>query len=157
MGRVRIADLATDLRRGIDYIGVTVCFVVHDGKGNILLQKRSQECRDEKGRWDIGGGALEFGEKLEDAVRREVKEEYAADIASVRFIDAYEALRDNDGQDTHWMAFIHAVEVDPKDITINEPHKVDEIGWFTSDTLPTPLHSQFFQSFERAKKLGIIV
>ena len=64
-----------DIKRGVDYIGVTVNFIIHDGKGNVLLQKRSQNCRDEQGRWDIGGGALEFGEKLEDAVRREVKED----------------------------------------------------------------------------------
>lgn len=50
------------MRQGFDYIGVTTVFYCHDGKGNLLLHKRSQTCRDEKGRWDCGGGALKFGE-----------------------------------------------------------------------------------------------
>ncbi len=38
-----------DLKRGVDYIGVTVPFVIPDGKGKVLLQKRSQNCRDGAG------------------------------------------------------------------------------------------------------------
>lgn len=53
----KVAEEKVDRLRGINHIGVTVCFVIHDGRGNVLLQKRSQRCRDEKGRWDIGGGA----------------------------------------------------------------------------------------------------
>lgn len=156
MNKVTVADEATDFKRGVDFIGVTVCFIVHDGNGKILLQKRSQQCRDEQGNWDIGGGALEFGERLEDGVRREIYEEYNAEPLEISFIGSYEALRDNGGTPTHWMAFIHAVRVEPQAITIGEPHKVDEIGWFTSDSLPNPLHSQFHRSFDLAKELGIV-
>jgi len=74
----KVASDATDLKRGIDHIGVTVNFFIHDGDGNVLLQKRSKNCRDEQGKWDIGGGAVEFGEELEEAVAREVKEELCA-------------------------------------------------------------------------------
>jgi len=145
MSKVVVADDLVDLRRGIDYIGVSANFVIHDGKGNVLLQKRSQNCRDEQGRWDIGGGALEFGEMLEDAVRREIKEELLADALEVKLIKSYEAHRENEGVPTHWMAFIHAVKVDPKKVGIGEPHKVDD-----------PLHSQFYKSFDIAKELGYI-
>lgn len=45
-----------DLRRGIDHVGVSASFVVHDGKGRVLLQKRGAGARDENGRRDVGGG-----------------------------------------------------------------------------------------------------
>lgn len=146
----------TDLRRGIDHIGVSASFVVHDGHGNVLLQKRGHKCRDEQGRWDIGGGAIEFGEALEDAVRREIKEELMADALEIEFLTVYDAHRTApDGKPSHWVAVIHAVKVDPQMIRIGEPHKIDELGWFTSDKLPAPLHSQFWKSYEVALQKGI--
>ena len=156
MNITSVAEEHTDIKRGVDYIGVTVNFIIHDGKGNVLLQKRSQNCRDEQGRWDIGGGALEFGEKLEDAVRREVKEELSTDAKEVTFIRSYEALRVNNGVPTHWMAFAYSVLVDPASISIGEPHKIDEIGWFTSKNLPTPLHSMLHNSLDHAIQMGLI-
>ncbi|HLZ14619.1 MAG TPA: NUDIX domain-containing protein [Candidatus Saccharimonadales bacterium] len=82
-----------DLRRGIDHIGVTVAAIVHDGHGRILLQKRGPKARDEQGNWDITGGALEFGESIEDAVRREVSEELCVEAFDVKFLTAYEVHR----------------------------------------------------------------
>ena len=145
-----------DLRRGIDFIGVTVPFVVHDGNGKFLLQKRSMNCRDEQGTWDIGGGAMEFGEEWDEAVRREVKEELNAKVKDIKFLETFNALRDNNGIQTHWIALAHTVEVDPSTVKINEPDKIDEIGWFNFDNLPKPLHSKMMISLENAKKAGII-
>lgn len=145
-----------DLKRGVDFIGVTVPFVVHDGKGNILLQKRSQNTRDEQGRWDVGGGSMEFGETFEEAVRREVREELCADAKKVTFLEVYNALRDNNGTQTHWIALVHCVQVDPAEVKIGEPKRIDEIGWFKIDKLPSPLHSMMQQSLLAAKRAGII-
>jgi len=145
-----------DARRGVDFIGVTVPFVVHDGKGNVLLQKRSQKCRDERGRWDVGGGSMEFGETFEEAVRREVFEELGAKPIKVEFLKAYNALRDNNGTPTHWVCLVHAVQVDPKKVKVSEPDYIDEIGWFTTEKLPKPLHSKMMIALKAADERGII-
>lgn len=145
-----------DLKRGVDFIGVTVCFVVHDGKGNILLQKRSKNTRDEQGRWDIGGGAVEFGETLEEAVMREVEEELCVKTKMIEFMRAFEAHRDNNGTPTHWIALSHAVQIDPEGVKIGEPDRIDEVGWFNSSNLPLPLHSMFEMSYSVAKERGIV-
>lgn len=50
------------MRPGIDFIGVSVSFFCHDDQDNFLLHKRGDQCRDEKGRWDFGGGRVEIGE-----------------------------------------------------------------------------------------------
>ena len=142
--------------RGVDYIGVTVTFVIHDGKGNFLLQKRSQNTRDEQGRWDVGGGALEFGEEWSEAVNREVKEEISAKPKQINFLKTFNALRQNNGVSTHWIALVHAVLVDPKKVKINEPHKIDQIDWFNLNNLPSPLHSKIMASLNAAKEAGFI-
>lgn len=153
---VKVASQKVDLKRGIDHIGVSVCFIVHDGKGHILLHKRGPKARDERGNWDIGGGAIEFGESLDEAVRREIKEEFSCQAQDIEFLTAYEAHREHDGQPTHWIALLHAVKVDPKKVKIGEPQKISEIGWFTSQNLPEPLHSQFWRSFPIGVKQGFV-
>ena len=145
-----------DLRRGVDFIGVTVPFVIYDGEKNILLQKRSKNCRDEQGRWDVGGGAMEFGEEWDEAVIREIQEELGVTPAEVKFLEAYNALRDNNGTPTHWIALVHAAKVNSKKVFINDTEKIDEIGWFNLNNLPSPLHSKMMKSLEAAQRAGII-
>jgi hypothetical protein len=75
----------------------------------------------------------------------------------VVFSHAYDAHRvHTDGSPTHWIALIHFVKVDPTTVKIGEPDKIAEIGWFTKDTLPKPLHSQFWKSFQTAYDKGIV-
>lgn len=118
--------------------------------------RRGLKARDEQGRWDICGGAVEFGESIDDAIRREVAEELCAKAQEIDFMKVYDAHREHDGMPTHWIALVHAVKVDPKDVKIGEPHKIDEIGWFTSENLPEPLHSQFHKSFDEAVRQGYV-
>lgn len=157
MNGVTIADDSIDLRRGIDYVGVTVTAIIHDGLGNILLMKRGPKARDEHGNWDICGGALEFGESIISAIRREVMEELCVEPLEIQYINTGDAHRINhEGKNTHWIWLLHGVLVDPKVVKIGEPHKIAEIGWFNSSNLPSPLHSQFHNALEGAKKAKII-
>ena len=150
-------DDTADLRRGIDHIGISASFVGHDGKGNVLLQKRGPKCRDEQGRWDVGGGAIEFGESIDEAVKREIAEELCCDTIAIDFLTVYDAHREHNDVKTHWVAIIHAVQVDPDKVKIGEPDKIEEFAWFTSNNLPTPLHSQFWKSYQVALDSGIAV
>jgi ADP-ribose pyrophosphatase YjhB (NUDIX family) len=153
---VKLASQKNDLRRGVDHIGVTVCFIVHNGKGNVLLQKRSKNTRDEQGNWDIGGGALEFGESIKDAVAREVFEELCDKPTKIEFLEVGEAHRHNGSEPTHWIWLLHAVKVDPSKVKIGEPERIDEIGWFNSENLPSPSHSQLLTAIKTGKSRGII-
>ena len=66
----------SELKKGVDFIGVTVVYFCHDGNGKFIMAKRSKNTRDEHGKWDIGGGGVEFGESVEKTLRKEIKEEY---------------------------------------------------------------------------------
>ncbi len=126
---------------GHDFTGVSTPFYCTDGHGRWLLHKRSQRCRDEQGTWDVGGGRLGFGQDFETSVLREVKEEYGCDGKILEALPPYSIVRAHDGRPTHWVAIPFIVLVNPKEVRNNEPEKIDELGWFELDQLPSPLHS----------------
>ncbi len=140
-------------KKGEDYIGVTVNFICHDGAGNFLFNKRSMNCRDEHGRWDPGGGGLEFGDTVEATLFKEIAEEYCTEVLGYEFLGYSDIHRENGGNKTHWIGLDFLVRVDRSKVQNGEPHKFTEIGWFTLDALPDPLHSQFPKFLEENKEL----
>ena len=144
------------MRQGIDYPAVSVVFACHDGKGNFLFSKRSSACRDEHGTWDPGTGELEFGSTIESTLRREIYEEYRTDVLRFEMLGYRDVHRDQGGVKTHWLALDFKVLVDRSQVCNGEPHKLEVIEWFTLDTLPSPMHSQWpkFLSLYREKLLA---
>ncbi len=129
--------------KGTDYVGVTTCFICHDGAGRIYMAQRSQNARDEKGTWEIGGGGLDFGVKALDNAIREIEEEYSSKPEEIKFLGYRDVFRNlSDGTPTHWLAIDFLARLEPTKTKINEPHKVDDAGWFKPTELPNPLHSQ---------------
>lgn len=132
------------MKKGIDYTGITVVFFCHDGKGNFVMNHRSDKCRDERDRWDIGGGGLEYGQEVLQAVRDEIKQEYRTDCLKIEHLGYRDVHRiDNDGIKTHWIALDFKVLVDSQKVGNGEPHKFKDVKWFTFDTFPQNCHSQF--------------
>lgn len=141
------------MKKGVDYPGITVCSFLHDGQGNVLLNKRSVNCRDEHGRWDICGGGVELGDTLEDTIRKEIKEEFGADALEIEPLGYREMHRlQEDGSKSHWIGLDFKVCIDPSQVVNNEPHKFDEVKWFAVSNLPNPMHSQFPIFFEKYKQ-----
>lgn len=126
---------------GVDYVAVSTPFYCINEYGELLMHKRSKNCRDEQGTWDTGSGQLEFGQTPEESVLREVKEEYGCTGEIVEELFPISVLRKNNGLDTHWLAIPFIINVKKEEVKINEPEKIDAIGWFTLDNLPQPLHS----------------
>jgi 8-oxo-dGTP diphosphatase len=141
------------MKKGIDYIGVTCVFYCHDGKGKLLLHQRSNKCKDEQGKWDCGGGSLEFGEEFEEGLRREIKEEYGTDVLDLTFVTVTNVLRHNrEHIPTHWIALLFAVKIDPAKVKIVDPEKMTRIGWFKPSEFPEPRHSMLMRHFNLVKK-----
>lgn len=130
------------MRFGIDFIGVGVVFYCHDGQGNVLMSKRGGDSKNEVGRWDIGGGKVEFGEAVEHALMREIKEEYMTDVVGKEFLGFRDVFVEYGGVPNHWVTFDFKVLVDKTKAGNGEPHKFDGVHWFKKDEFPSPMHSQ---------------
>lgn len=131
------------MKKGVDFTGVTTAFYCHDGEGNLLMHRRSQKCRDEQGKWDVGSGSLEFGLTPEENLKKEIKEEYCAEVKDFRLLGVRSIHRKlDDGTPTHWIAFEYLVLLDRNEVKNGEPESIDEIGWFKPGSLPSPMHSQ---------------
>ncbi len=132
------------MKKGVDHIGVAVICICHDGQGKYLIELRSDKCRDEHFTWSpVGSGAVDLGESLEDAARREVFEECGATALAVEPLGFREAVRMHNSTATHWVFFDYKVLVDPKEVRITEPDKCLEHRWCAINEIPEPLHSQF--------------
>ncbi len=140
------------IKKGLDFVGITIVFLCHDGQGNILLNKRSQNCRDEHGCWDPGAGALEHGHTVIQTLKKEIKEEYCTEIISKRFLGYSELHRSHQNQPTHWIALEFLVQVDRSKVKNGEPNKFEDLQWFTLDTFPKPLHSHFPKFLKKYSK-----
>lgn len=65
--------------------------------GCVLLVERGHEPLE--GYWSLPGGAVEVGERLEEAVRREVREETGLEVELVSMVEVFERImRDADGR-----------------------------------------------------------
>jgi 8-oxo-dGTP diphosphatase len=126
------------MSRGITYIGVSAGAMIFNEKGELFLAKRGKNTTNQQGCWETPGGSVNFGEKLSDAVKREVKEEYGVEIDLIEQFPAADELLKKEKQ--HWVATTFLAKIKngqtPK---IMEPHKCDAIGWFSLDNLPRPL------------------
>jgi 8-oxo-dGTP diphosphatase len=128
------------MKPGLDYIGVSTPFYCHDGQGNFLFHKRTNNCRDEKGRWDNGSGQLEQQLSISENVLKEVQEEYGCKGVIEEQLPPLDIFREEEGIKTHWLAIPFIIRVKREEIKNNEPDHISEIGWFKLDNLPQPLH-----------------
>ena len=141
------------MKRGVDYIGVAVGAMILNDKGEVLLCKRSKHAYNEKGCWEVPGGAVEFGEKLEDAIRREIREELGVEIELIEQFPAADHIIPSDKQ--HWVPTTYLARLKPGNIPkIMEPLKCDALDWFPLEHLPSPLSliTQYDVSYYKNRK-----
>ena len=88
-------------------LGVSA-LVWHEGR--VLLVRRGRPPL--KDLWSLPGGHVEFGESLEQAVCREVREETGLDIAVLRRIDVVEIIADAGAPSPHhYVLIVFAAEL----------------------------------------------
>ena len=125
------------MRRGVDYIGVGVGAVIVDAEGRFFLARRGPQAKNERGLWEFPGGAVEFGETLAQALRREMREEYGIEIAVGKLLDVADHILPDEGQ--HWVAPAFICTIVSGEPRIQERAKCTEIGWFVLQDVPDDL------------------
>lgn len=128
----------SNMHRGIDYIGVGVGAAIFNNDGRLFLTLRGKKAKNERGKWEIPGGGVEFGETLEDAIIREIKEEHKIDIKVIELLDVCSHIIPDEHQ--HWVSPTYICKITKGEPIILEPEKCDAIGWFTrEETVKLPL------------------
>ena len=140
------------MKQGVDFVGIFVSGICHDGEGNVLYMHRTEKARDEQNKWNIGaGGTLEVGETLETCLAREVKEETDADIKEKEYIGHREIFREKDGITSHWIGHYFKVLVDRTQVKIVEDLH-DSLLWQSFHEMPSPMISHYDQAYKLLKK-----
>lgn len=114
-------------------VGVGV-FILREN--NFLLMRRKGS--HGAGSWGLPGGSIEYGETLSQASQRECFEELGIEISAH---DLRVGPASNDiFEHKHFVGiFLSAHLTDDQIPIIMEPHKADDLDWFTFDSLPDPL------------------
>jgi ADP-ribose pyrophosphatase YjhB (NUDIX family) len=119
------------LTPGIDFVGVGVGgVIVRQSKILLLLRKKPPECNH----WTIPGGAIEFGEKVEDALLRELIEEIGVQTRIVAPLGLTDQILPLEG--THWVSLRFLVEIVAGEPENACPESHSRIAWFPLEALP---------------------
>lgn len=116
------------MKRGIDYIGVGVGAAIINNE-KLLITLRAKGAKNEAGKWEIPGGSVEFGETLEKALKREIKEELGIEIEVIELLDVCDHIIPEENQ--HWVSPTYVCRIKKGTPKILEPDKCEKIGWFT--------------------------
>jgi nucleoside triphosphatase len=95
----------------------TVGALIFDSEGHLLLI-RSHKWHD---KYVVPGGHIELGERIEEALTREVKEETGLDVYDVEFLCIQEFIYDdNFWERKHFIFFDYVCKTDSKNVTLND-------------------------------------
>jgi ADP-ribose pyrophosphatase YjhB (NUDIX family) len=72
---------------------------------------------------------------------RELREEYGCSGVVEEALPVNSFIRVHNGETRHWIIIPHIIRVNRDEAKLNEPESMDDIGWFSLDNLPVPLHS----------------
>ena len=104
----------------------TVGALIFNPEGKILLIKSHKW----RGKYVIPGGHIELGERMEDALKREIKEETGLDIYDIEFICFQEFIFDPIFyKKKHFIFFDFACKTDSTDVKLNK--EAEEYVWVT--------------------------
>jgi len=94
---------------------------VMNSKGELYLQKRSETKDIQPGKWDTSvGGHVDFGEEIEQALRREVREELGIVNFEPVFMFRYKFVSTQEAELVHSYYTVYEGEISPDPIEISE-------------------------------------
>jgi mutator protein MutT len=115
------------MKKGVDFIGVGTGAIVFNDKGEVFVAQRGPKARNEAGKWDFPGGSVEFGETCENAVVRELKEEFEIDIEVIELLEVVNHILPEEQQ--HWVSPSFIAKHIGGVPRITEPEKCIEFKW----------------------------
>jgi ADP-ribose pyrophosphatase YjhB (NUDIX family) len=108
---------------------IVVGALITNNKGEILLTTAEKW----NGQWVVQGGHLHYGESLEDAVRREIKEETNHDVTDINFVCITESILPGDYYQKKHMVMIDYSCKAPNTNQIKLNSELQEFKWVSPE------------------------
>ncbi|MBI5346912.1 MAG: NUDIX domain-containing protein [Chlamydiae bacterium] len=145
------------MKKGVDFIGVGAGALIFNNEGKVLIAQRGPKARNDVGKWHFPGGCVEFGETCEQAVVRELKEEFEIDIEVVEFLEMVDYILPEEKQ--HWISIFFVARHIGGVPKITEPEKCLGFKWLKfSEINPDELsrvnqanYCKFIEKYGKAK------
>ena len=140
------------LRKLVKILGAKGCVAgIIFKNSKILLEKRSKKIIVEKNKWCLPGGRINFEEKAEDAIKREIKEEIGLNVKKVKFLFYHDEILPN--LPSHSLVMVFLIEVSGK-LKLN--WEVSEAKWFSQKEIEKLdmafLHKEVIKRFFKGEK-----
>jgi len=103
---------------------------VFNSQGELYLQKRAMDKDIQPGKWDTSvGGHVDYGEEIEEALRREVREELAIKDFKPTFLNRYKFVSEREAEMVHSYYTIYDGDIlaDPTEISEGKFWDIKEI------------------------------
>lgn len=98
--------------------------------------------------WTFPGGSIKNGEKKEDAIKREVKEEVGINLSQVSFLGHFVSTKEYKKDNI----FVYCSKVESKDFK-KDDFEIEEVRWFNINNTPElPKNSRIMLNFYRNEK-----
>jgi 8-oxo-dGTP pyrophosphatase MutT (NUDIX family) len=128
---------------------VGAAVLITDEENRLLMLYRSDnKC------WGLPGGAVELGETIETALRREAREEIGLEPGSLSLFGVFSGpelfYRYPNGDEVHNIAIVYRARFAGGEICLNSEHT--EWGWFAPEEIPdniSPPIRQVIEAFKR--------
>lgn len=117
-------------RIGHDFMFMpSVAAFVRDADGRILLVQHLE------GRWQIPGGAVDPGERPEEAAKREVREEASVEVELGAVLGVFGGpeyrITYANGDEAGWVVAVYAASIVSGTPTPGDPGEIQDVRWFT--------------------------
>jgi len=116
---------------------ITACAFIHkkfNGVEKVFLPKRAATKKFLPSVYELPGRHIDFGEDIVDGLRREIKEEFGADVSIGDPFASFTYTNDIKGSHSIEVIYFASFTSPIEDIVLN-PDDHSEYGWFSEDEL----------------------
>ncbi|MDD2515947.1 MAG: NUDIX domain-containing protein [Candidatus Gracilibacteria bacterium] len=133
---------------------ITACAYIYNENNEILVLRRSSEKELFPGLWEILGGHLEYGETLEEGLKREIKEELNLEIEIGEIVHVFTYVHPNKEKKKHYVEVDFLCKISNPDFEIKlNPKDHIEYKWLQEKDIDiTKNDTEYNGTYDALKK-----
>jgi 8-oxo-dGTP diphosphatase len=110
--------------------------ITNSDKKILLVKRKEKELPQAHNKWELPGGKLDFGETIEEALKREIYEETGYQVATIKMLPKpFYSLWHYSKFDQYTVIFCFVCRLKNGMRTVRKDHHVEKIGWFSQNQI----------------------